>query len=45
MEIERLIFGDFETNCFVLTESSQAQECLIIYPGFSPDIIVLVDAF
>jgi len=41
----RKLRGDFEKNCFVLSESSQAQECLIIDPGFSPDIIVLVDAF
>jgi hydroxyacylglutathione hydrolase len=33
MKIDRLILGDFETNCYVLRNSSRATDCLIIDTG------------
>jgi hydroxyacylglutathione hydrolase len=33
MKIDRLVLGDFETNCYVLRSNEQAKECLIIDTG------------
>jgi hydroxyacylglutathione hydrolase len=33
MKIDRLILGDFETNCYVLRNSDTARDCLIIDTG------------
>jgi glyoxylase-like metal-dependent hydrolase (beta-lactamase superfamily II) len=33
MKIDRLVLGDFETNCYVLRSSRDATECLIIDTG------------
>jgi hydroxyacylglutathione hydrolase len=33
MIIDRLILGDFETNCYVLRDSDKATDCLIIDTG------------
>jgi hydroxyacylglutathione hydrolase len=33
MKIDRLILGDFETNCYVLRNSDKARDCLIIDTG------------
>lgn len=33
MKIDRLVLGEFETNCFVLRRSVEAAECLIIDTG------------
>jgi hydroxyacylglutathione hydrolase len=33
MKVDRLILGDFETNCYVLRNSDKARDCLIIDTG------------
>ena len=33
MKIDRLVLGEFETNCYVLRNNDQASECLIIDTG------------
>jgi hydroxyacylglutathione hydrolase len=33
MKVDRLILGDFETNCYVLRNSDTARDCLIIDTG------------
>jgi len=33
MKIDRLVLGDFETNCYVLRSNEQTKECLIIDTG------------
>ncbi|MFH1371220.1 MAG: MBL fold metallo-hydrolase [Planctomycetota bacterium] len=33
MKIDRLVLGEFETNCYVLRSDKQATECLIIDTG------------
>ena len=33
MEIERLILGAYQTNCYVLRNSETATDCLIVDPG------------
>ena len=33
MEIERLILGAYETNCYVLRSSSAATDCVVVDPG------------
>jgi hydroxyacylglutathione hydrolase len=40
MVIDRLVLGEFETNCYVLRSSEQAQICLIIDAGL--DIVPLL---
>ncbi|MGA2070970.1 MAG: MBL fold metallo-hydrolase [Sedimentisphaerales bacterium] len=37
MKIDRLILGDFETNCYVLRDSNKARDCLIIDTGLDSD--------
>ena len=36
IQIDCIILGDFQTNCYIVRESQQAKECLIIDPGLSP---------
>ncbi|MBN2018814.1 MAG: MBL fold metallo-hydrolase [Sedimentisphaerales bacterium] len=33
MKIDRLVLGEFETNCYILRSSEQATDCLIIDTG------------
>ena len=33
MKIDRLILGEYETNCYVLRNSDAAEDCLVIDPG------------
>ena len=40
MKIDRLNLGDFETNCYILRNSDDEKQCLIIDPGFSPEPLV-----
>jgi len=40
MQIDRLILGDFQTNCYVLRESPQPGECLIIDPGLGAEVLL-----
>ena len=37
MQIDRLILGDFQTNCYVVRRDEAAVECLIVDPGFDAD--------
>lgn len=37
MKVDRLVLGDFETNCYVLRNSSTARDCLIIDTGLDAD--------
>ena len=37
MKIDRLILGDFETNCYVLRDSSTPHDCLLIDTGLDPE--------
>jgi hydroxyacylglutathione hydrolase len=37
MKINRLILGDFETNCYVLRDSDKARECLVIDTGLDAE--------
>lgn len=40
MKIDRLILGAFETNCYILRESSTAMDCLIIDPGLEAEHLI-----
>jgi len=37
LKIDRLILGDFQTNCYVVRQEEAAADCLIIDPGLGPD--------
>ena len=41
MKIDRLVLGEFETNCYILRSSEQQMECLIIDTGL--DVRPLLD--
>jgi glyoxylase-like metal-dependent hydrolase (beta-lactamase superfamily II) len=36
METDRLILGDYQTNCYILRDSASANACLIIDTGLDP---------
>ena len=40
MEIERLVVGMYQTNCYILRESITAKNCLIIDTGLEADPLV-----
>ena len=40
MKVDRLVIGDFETNCYVLRNSEQAQTCLIIDAGLDAESLM-----
>jgi hydroxyacylglutathione hydrolase len=40
VEIERLILGAYETNCYVLRASGTAKDCLVIDPGLEAASLV-----
>ncbi|MDD5065123.1 MAG: MBL fold metallo-hydrolase [Phycisphaerae bacterium] len=40
MEIDRLILGEYQTNCYVLRENKTAKDCLIIDTGLDADELV-----
>jgi hydroxyacylglutathione hydrolase len=37
MKIDRLVLGDFETNCYVVRRDESARACVIIDPGLDPE--------
>jgi hydroxyacylglutathione hydrolase len=37
MKIDRLVLGDFETNCYVVRPDESVVDCLIVDPGFDAD--------
>lgn len=40
MKIDRLILGEFQTNCYVARRSETDKDCLIIDAGLQPDQLV-----
>lgn len=40
MEIEHLILGSYETNCYILRESETAKDCLIIDTGLEAAALI-----
>ena len=40
MKIDCLILGLYETNCYILRQSEQSEDCLIIDTGLDPDTLV-----
>lgn len=40
MKIECLVLGDYQTNCYVVRESDQAAECVVIDAGYSAEVLV-----
>ena len=40
MEIDCLVLGDYQTNCYVLRESTAAKDCLIIDTGLQADELI-----
>ncbi len=40
MKIDRLTLGAYETNCYVLRNSEDAADCLIIDPGLEADELI-----
>ncbi len=40
MEIEHLILGEFQTNCYIVRRSKRATDCLIIDAGLDADKII-----
>ncbi|MBN2375861.1 MAG: MBL fold metallo-hydrolase [Sedimentisphaerales bacterium] len=40
VRIDCAVLGDFQTNCFVVRETEQDKECLVIDPGFSAEPLV-----
>jgi glyoxylase-like metal-dependent hydrolase (beta-lactamase superfamily II) len=41
MQIDRLILGDFQTNCYVVRRNEAAVDCVVIDPGFDPDDLLV----
>jgi hydroxyacylglutathione hydrolase len=40
MQIDCLVMGAYETNCYVLRSSETSEDCLIIDPGLGPDRLI-----
>ncbi|MBN1845169.1 MAG: MBL fold metallo-hydrolase [Sedimentisphaerales bacterium] len=40
IEIERIVLGDFETNCYVVRPDPADRRCWIIDPGFSAEVLL-----
>jgi hydroxyacylglutathione hydrolase len=40
MKIDRLILGDFQTNCYVVRADESASDCLVIDPGLDADDLI-----
>ena len=40
MKIDRLILGEYETNCYILRQSDTAKDCLIIDAGLEADRLI-----
>jgi len=40
MEVDRLILGAYQTNCYVLRESDAAKDCLIVDAGLGPGQLI-----
>ena len=40
MQIDTLVLGDFQTNCYVLRQSADSKQCLLIDPGMGAEPLV-----
>lgn len=40
MKIDTLVLGDYQTNCYVVREKEEAEDCVVIDPGFSAHVLV-----
>ena len=40
MQVDCIALGDFETNCYIVRQTTDAKQCLIIDPGFSPEPLI-----
>ncbi|MGE5294697.1 MAG: MBL fold metallo-hydrolase [Solirubrobacterales bacterium] len=40
MQIDRLILGELQANCYVVRAEESAMECLVIDPGADPDELI-----
>lgn len=40
MQIDCLVMGAYETNCYILRSSETAEDCLVIDPGLGPDRLI-----
>ncbi|MCU0914941.1 MAG: MBL fold metallo-hydrolase [Planctomycetes bacterium] len=40
MKIDRLILGDFQTNCYVVRAEETAVVCVVVDPGLDPDSLL-----
>ncbi len=40
MKIERLVLGEFETNCYIVRTDDRSGDCLIIDPGLDPQTLL-----
>jgi len=40
MKIDRLILGDFQTNCYVVRREESASDCLVVDPGLDADDLI-----
>lgn len=40
MEINTVVLGDYQTNCYCVRKNSISSECLIIDPGLSPEPLI-----
>ena len=40
MQIDCLVLGEYQTNCYILRESKQASDCLLIDAGLEPEQLV-----
>jgi hydroxyacylglutathione hydrolase len=40
MQIDRLILGELQTNCYVVRAEESARDCLVVDPGADPDELI-----
>ena len=40
MYIKTFELGAYQTNCYILTSPASSDKCLIVDPGFNPDILI-----
>jgi hydroxyacylglutathione hydrolase len=40
MKIDRLILGEFQTNCYVVRQDEAAVDCVVTDPGLDPDALL-----
>lgn len=40
MQIDTIVLGDFQTNCFCVRRDEDSRECLVIDPGLEPEMLI-----